>query len=208
MARATQASVAGYTRLVRWAKVALPLIALGMIGAIFLIGRGGQESLFTPEELARLGAGMQLENPRFAGATEDGEPFVIRARRALPDGPVPDMIELEAPSGELTARDGVVLEGRADGGRMSRAREELELSGAVVITTSDGYRAETDRLVIDLENRAAASPGEVRATGPEGSLVAGSMEARRVNGEAGAPGRSWIRFENGVRVVFIPEEAR
>lgn len=204
-----QASVAGYTRIVRWMKVLLPLGALLLIGAIFLIDRRGEESLFSPEELARLGAGMQLEEPRFAGATDAGEPFVVSAARALPDGPVPDIIQLEAPEGRITFADDLVLEGTARTGLLSRDEMELTLTGSVVLRTSDGYRGQTEKLILDIDRRVASAPGRVTGFGPVGSIEAGAMRALRADADAAQDANAMvILFEKGVRVVFIPPEAR
>lgn len=198
-----------YSRLVRWAKVLLPVTALLLVGAIFLIDRDYEDSFLPPGMAAELGAGMQLENPRFAGVTEAGEPFTVRARRALPDGPVPDLIELDAPEGDIQFGEGTGITVTALKGVMSRAEETLTLSGRVTALSSDGYRAETGRLVIDLENKTALAPGEVRGFGPGGSITAGQMRAAQdVPPRAPWSGGTVIRFDGGVTVVFIPGEAR
>ncbi|MEM7508468.1 MAG: LPS export ABC transporter periplasmic protein LptC [Pseudomonadota bacterium] len=203
-------SVAGYSRIVRWMKILLPLAAVFLIGAIFLFDRhSGEEPLFSPEDLATLGAGMQLENPRFAGVTEQGEPFVVTARSAVPDGPVPDMIELVEPAGEFTLSEDLTVKGRSTTGLMSRDDRKLTLNGRIVINTSEGHRAETEELIIDMEKETAFAPGTITAFGPEGSLTAGTMRAaRRVLPDQDGKTETVILFENGVRVVFIPAEAR
>lgn len=204
-----QAQLATYSRTVRLMKIALPLGALVLIAAIFLAGRdrGDGSALLTAQELARLGAGMKLDAPRFAGRTDSDEPFIIRAAWAEPDGAVPNEITLEAPNGELIMKDGRTLTGRADKGLMLRDREELTLSGDVVVETSDGYRLETQTLQMELDRRIAKSPGPVRGTGPAGSIEAGAMIMRQ-SGKEGEKKTNQIWFEKRVRVVFIPDGAR
>ena len=70
--RQKRRQVRAYSRIVAWAKVLLPLAALALVVTIFLSGReeGELTEIFTPEELATLGAGLKLDNPRFAGVTE------------------------------------------------------------------------------------------------------------------------------------------
>ena len=197
----------GYSRLVRWMKILLPLGALGTIGAIFVVGQRLTDtaSLLTAEEMATLGAGLRLETPRFSGRTDSGEPYVLRAAWALPDSAMPTEIELERPEGEIETEDGRRIEARADSGVMNRRRNDLMLRGDVVLTTSDGYRVETARLALDLERRGATAPGPIAAEGPAGSLEAGRM--RLDHGDDGeAPAR--ILFEERVRVVFIPRASR
>ena len=205
--RRGQAAIGRYSRRVRWMKVALPAGAALLVVAIFLAGRetGRQEGLLSPEEIAALSAGLRLERPRFAGRMAGGEPFVLRAAAAEPEGAMPDVIRLEAPDGELTLSDGRLVSARADRGLMRRAEERLELAGGVTITTSDGYRFASERLDLHMGERRAESPVAVRGDGPSGSIEAGRM--RLLDGEEGA-GAARLFFEDGVRVVFIPRSAR
>lgn len=206
--RARQAGrrVRRYSRLVTWMKVALPLAAVALVAVIFLSARdrGDLSDIFTAEELARLGAGMRLDNPRFAGVTEAGEPFVVRADWALPDSAMPRIVDLEKPRGEIQLNDGRTIEVAAASGRLDRRRETATLTGGVTLETSDGHRIETGRVRVDFEARTANAPGPITAEGPRGSVEAGSMRA--AGGETGlADGQIW--FENRVRLVFIPRES-
>lgn len=206
--RARQAGrrVRRYSRLVTWMKVALPLAAVALIAVIFLSARdrGDLSDIFTAEELARLGAGMRLDNPRFAGVTDAGEPFVVRADWALPDSAMPRIVDLEEPRGEIELNDGRTIEVAAASGRLDRRRESATLTGGVTLETSDGHRIETERVRVDFEARTANAPGPITAEGPRGSVEAGSMRA--AGGETGlADGQIW--FENRVRLVFIPRES-
>ena len=204
-ARRAGRRVRRYSRLVALMTVALPLGALALIAAIFISARdrGELTDIFTAEELARLGAGLRLDNPRFAGVTEDGEPFVVRAEWALPDSAMPRVIELEEPRGEIELDDGRVVSVEAAGGRLEREAETATLRGGVTIETSDGYLIETERVEVEFDARTARAPGTVTVSGPRGSIEAGSMRAEAAPGGI-ADGQIW--FENRVRLVFIPAE--
>ena len=192
-----------YSRAVAWMKVLLQLGAVALIAAIFVTARdtGDLTKIFTAEELATLGAGLRLDNPRFAGVTERGEPFAIRAEWALPDSALPQLIDLERPEGEIELSDGRTIASRADFGRMNRENNTLVLEGGVVLDTSDGYHVETGLVEIDLDTKTAIAPGPVSGTGPRGQIDAGSFRAAAGEDSIGA-GKIW--FENRVRVVFIP----
>ena len=203
--RSTGRRVRRYSRLVAFMKVALPLSALALIAAIFLSARGSGEltDIFTPEELAKLGAGLRLENPRFAGMTDEGEPYVVRAEWALPDSAMPRRVELEKPRGEIQLSDGRTLLITADEGELDRRRKTVVLGGGVTLETTDGQRMETALVLIDLEAETVHAPGPVTATGPRRVIEAGSMRAAA--GKGGLDdGKIW--FENRVRVVFIPAQ--
>lgn len=205
--RARQAGrrVRRYSRLVALMKVALPLGALALIAAIFLSARdrGELTDIFTPEELARLGAGLRLDNPRFAGVTPDGEAYVVRADWALPDSAMPRRIALERPRGEIELEDGRTISMAADEGELDRRAKTATLTGNVTTETSDGYRMATDRVELDFDRRSAWTPGAVTLEGPRGRIEAGTMRAE-AGPEGLADGQIW--FENRVRVVFIPAE--
>ncbi len=197
--------VRAYSRTVAWMKVLLPLGAVVLIAAIFVSARDKSDltKIFTAEELATLGAGLRLDNPRFAGITEQGEPFAIRADWALPDSAMPRFIDLERPEGEIEMNDGRTIAARAAFGRMHREEKTLVLEGGVVLDTSDGYHIETGLIEIDLDAKTANAPGPVSGTGPRGQIEAGSFRAAAGEDGAGA-GQIW--FENGVRLVFIPDK--
>lgn len=200
-------SVGRYSAVVRLLKIGLPLAAVATVGAIFLAGQTLRDatSILSAEELARLGAGLRLEEPRFAGRTEAGEPFVFTATSATPDGALTDRIGLEQPRGEVTLNDGREVTGRSLFGHLDRGEDRLVLTGEVVIATSDGYTFETQRLEIDLESQGAVAPHAVRGEGPDSEIEAGRMRL-----EQGADGRApvTIFFEDRVRVIFIPEPSR
>ncbi|MEM9043363.1 MAG: LPS export ABC transporter periplasmic protein LptC [Pseudomonadota bacterium] len=202
-------SLRWYSRLISWTKILLPVAAIVLIAAIFLVGREGEDTIFSAEELATLGAGMQLKNPRFTGTTEDGDPFVLRAVRAIPDGPSPDEIQLESPNGTLTMSDGRVLDGSAVSGVMLRNSGKLTLTEDVTITTSDGYRAETEFLIVDIDAKGAHAPGAVEATGPMGSINADRFRMEKQVDDQGQPTTdNVLYFDGNVHVVFIPEQSR
>jgi len=194
-----------YSRVVAWMKVVLPLGAVVLIAAIFVTARekGDLTKIFTAEELATLGAGLRLDTPRFAGVTDRGEPFAIRADWALPDSAMPRFIDLERPEGEIEMNDGRTIAAKAATGRMHRAEKILVLEGGVVLDTSDGYHVVTDLVEIDLDAKTANAPGPVSGTGPLGQIEAGSFRAVAGEDSIGA-GKIW--FENRVRLVFIPDK--
>ncbi|MEM6974573.1 MAG: LPS export ABC transporter periplasmic protein LptC [Pseudomonadota bacterium] len=226
--RERQASTRRYYRMMRWAKWLLPIGAFAVLTSIFLSGseRGGIEDMLSAEEIARLGAGLRLESPRFAGRTPGGQPFVISAEAAEPDSVLADEIVLIRPEGTLTLNDGRVVNGQSEGGMMRRSAETLTLTGDVAVETDDGYRFETDSLTVDIAERGAEAPGPVTLRGPDDALLeAGRMTILRPASAAGStpgatsgatsgdtakgsddPADAVILFQGGVRVLFTPAQ--
>lgn len=205
--RRVRPEVSGHTRRVQRMKILLPVVALALVATIFAVGRDQDErsSLLSPQEIAALGAGLTLNNPRFAGHTEDGLPYVIRAETAEPEGAVPDRIQLTRPDGELTLANGVQVTGRAAAGMLLRKADKLLFFGGATFETSEGYRFETRRVMLDFGARTVTSRHRVRGEGP-----AGSIEAARMEIELGPEDRRDRRifFHDDVRVIFIPKTSR
>lgn len=201
--RRLQAAVRKYSSAVRWMKIALPIAAVALIGLVFLSGqnRSAVVDFDGLSDLAVLEVGLKLDNPRFAGLTDDGDPFIVTADWALPDGAMPDLVDLARPRGELRFNNGRVLNVRSREGQMFPKDEQLHLIGDVVAQSSDGYQAATESIRLDLAKKSAVAPGTVRAEGPRGDLVADRMQVER----AAPDSRDLIvRFEGNVRVRYRP----
>jgi lipopolysaccharide export system protein LptC len=198
-----QARIERRSRTVRQAKVALAIGAILLIGTLFMFSRE-RAAVIDAEQAANmavLGAGLKLDNPRFSGITEDGDPFVVTAEWALPDGATPDRVDLEKPVGELHLADSRVVTVRAATGELFRGEDRLNLNGDVVLETSDGYLARMPRVEVDLASKVVVSPSRMHAAGPRGSIEADRMRLVRGTAKDGT-----IRFEGNVRVNWRPEE--
>lgn len=193
------------SRLVWGMKIGLPLAAAALVAVLFLDvpDSGDLAELFASGDMAALGAGLKVENPRFGGVTSQGESYTVEADWALPDSAKPTVIELVRPHGAINLEDGRKLTGRSLGGRLLRRENLLVLEGEVVLDRSDGYRLETALMQINLKSNAAEAPGAVTGFGPGGRIEAGSL--RVIAGDdPDQPGKIW--FENRVRLVLIPAD--
>lgn len=200
-----QAEMRKYSRNVQWMKVALPIAAVALIAMIFMVGRDRLQDTSAQQLInaAALSAGLKLENPRFADITSDGDPYVVTALSALPDGASPNRIELEQPDAELHLSNGIVLTIESKEGELFRKKERLNLEGDVILRTSDGYRADSQRLKINMKKRVAIVPGHVFATGPRGSIEADRLRIEQV----GETRRETVAtFKGNVRVVITPKQ--
>lgn len=208
---APRRALSGWSRAVRWLKIALPLAGLVLLALLFLIPRetrfdGGL--VYTSADLLALGEGLAVSRPRIAGATAAGEPFTVEADQAVPDGPDPERVTLEVVRAELIQADGREVRLAAQAGRLAPKAQTLGLEGAVRVTTSDGWRVETEAVEADLRAGEMTAPGPVTAEGPAGRLDAGSFRARRIGPREAALGGpaagDYLWFEGGVRVIWTP----
>lgn len=157
-----------------------------------------ESAVLSAEDRQALEGSLRMLSPRISGRTKDGEPYVIEAASALPDGPNPNLITLRDLDASVVLSDGRDAALTAKQGRFQREDEVIELTGGVQAETSDGYVIETDSVEVELDQKRINAPDGVRAHGPRGSLEADTLEAvddvERI-----------AIFRGNVRVIFNPQ---
>ncbi|MEO1000280.1 MAG: LPS export ABC transporter periplasmic protein LptC [Pseudomonadota bacterium] len=198
-----------YSRFVRMLRIGLPLVALALLSTLFLFERddtiGG--IVFSRADLAALGAGMRLTEPRIAGMTEKGEPFLVTADWALPDGPDPDEITLQGIEAEIDMADGRKVRLTSDRALLLRRDETLTLFDNIRMTSSDGYVVTTERATAHMATGRIEVTSPVLARGPLGQISADRFRAERAPEEgdgAGGTAGDKVWFEGRVRLIYLP----
>ena len=79
------------------------------------------------------------------------------------------------------------------------AQQLASLGDGVLVQTTQGYRMESDTIVMALDEIRLEAPTPVHITGPGVDLTANAMEVEEVNG---AP---IVRFTGAVRMIYDPE---
>ena len=194
-----------YSRLVAILKVGLPLVALGMLSALFLIqteDRLGPGIQFTRGDMAALGSGLRITNPILTGTTESGDAFRFTAEVVVPDAAPPKKAAITAPAGELELRGGPTIAVSADTGALDIETSLLTLTGGVRITSSDGHRMAAERVELDLAAGAMTADGGVATEGPLGRIDSGTLGIAPQAPEVAENRR--FSFGEGVRVIYHP----
>jgi lipopolysaccharide export system protein LptC len=145
----------------------------------------------------------RLTAPTWAGMTDDGASLTVSAAEARP-GPA----EARAPTATalravLDTPDGGKTELVADAGLLDQAAGALTVTGSVVVTTSTGWRVESDAMTARLDRTGVISPGPVTAQGPAGDLEAARME---ITSDPERPGAYLMVFNGGVRLLYQPPD--
>ena len=192
-----------YSRAVAWLKVVFPLTALGLLSTLFLVSHTvNPESVvpFAETEIQDRLRDQQITGPFFSGATADGEQISFSAEKiTTPAGRIGNNEALDVDV-KLNLLDGTELTLRSDSAVYDVAQDFAELTGDVIITTSAGYRIVSDLLTSEMSKVNLRSPGQVTATGPAGTLEAGSME---LTGGQGSDATQ-LFFTNGVKLIYTP----
>ena len=198
--------IGGYTQFVTITKVVLPLVAIGLLGTVFLFT--SDDSLeggfsFSKADLDALESGMQIVKPRLFGSNLNGDVYNFVADKLLPDSLTPTLVEAQKISGEVQYQAGGTVQLSAGKAEFMLEGNQLRLSGGMMAVMDDGARVTGEGLLAELGSGTLTSNGAVSATSPLGNIQAGNfrVELIEVDGEE----KQMIWFENGVMLSFKPE---
>jgi lipopolysaccharide export system protein LptC len=193
-----------YSRFVAWAKVLLPLAALGLLATLFLISRQINPETaipFAEVDVEQFAREARIGAPEFSGVTEDGTVVSLTAAVARPDPAEPGRMTAEELSAKFEVPDGSLVTAVAEQGVVDSPAQRIELLGGAEVTTSTGYRVQSEGLTAALDMTEVRSTGPVEAEGPPGRIAAEAME---VTQDPENPKAYVLVFKGGVRLIYEP----
>lgn len=182
-----------HSRRVRVLKVALPALALLLVGGVALsfVGLPGGVSVNLGGTVFE-GGRLVMANPELDGFTPDNRPYSMRADRATQQAGNTNVIHLE----KIEARLPIDTENWADvdaaAGIFDREANTLELSEGVSITMDTGMTANLRSAMVDIGLGVMSTSEPVQIDMAGSRLSADSMRV--------ADGGSVLIFENRVRM--------
>lgn len=191
-----------YSRFVELLKILLPASALVLVALVVLWPQltGGYGSLIVPmlmRDVVVEGDAMVMREPRYSGQTRAADPYQVIAETATIDPKRPNRIHLQGLSADLQRDSAADLRLTAATGVFYRAIEKLNLSGDIELTTSDGYRFQTQSARISLARGRVTGEEPIAGSGPAGTLEAERFDIRE--------GGEVLRFEGKVKVTLEPD---
>lgn len=189
------------TRVVRVLRYVLPAIALLLIGLVVawpqLMGNGGGliVPMLAPGQMDGADV-MRMHHPRYVGRTSSAEPFEVTAASAHLDPIQPNRIYLDQLAADIATSGTRQVRLVAVSGIYDRDAEDVNLSGGIELTTSDGYRFETPSALLKLDRGRVIGEEPIAGTGPSGTIAAQRFEFR--------DGGEVLRFNGRVRVTLHP----
>ena len=193
-----------HSRVVGWAKLVLPLIALGLLSTLFLFARTANDPGDIPfAEIGELAREQQITAPTFSGITNDGSSITITADTALPEAGSLATLSVAQPKLTMNAIDGTNLKIVAGEGAIDNAEKEARLSGLARLETSSGYLMETKELIADLGTGTINSLGPLAVMAPFGEITAGLVRIELGKDNSGQQ----MHFTNGVNMIYDPQKA-
>lgn len=191
-----------YSQVVGWAKILLPLCAIGLLSTLFLLARSTTEpNEIILEQVEAIAREQRLSAPEFSGLTDDGAVIVISASTARPDTTRPDTISIDDVRLRMDNADGSNVEITATMGEIDGRAGIVSLLGLARLVTSSGYEMETNGLIADLDTGLVTTDGLLEIHAPFGQLTAG-----KVTFQMASEGISQeMLFTDGVRLLYTPQ---
>ncbi|MFL4469307.1 LPS export ABC transporter periplasmic protein LptC [Tateyamaria armeniaca] len=192
----------GYSRLVAWLKVLLPLMALLLLSTLFLLSRNIDPMTtlpFAETEIDDRLREQQITAPFFSGTTDAGDQVSVSASTMATRNELNN--EATDFSAQIDLASGTRINLISDQGQFDLRGNTSTLQGNVVITTSSGFDLSSEEMIAEFDTLALESPGPVQGTGPLGTLDAGQMRLQR----NGVDSNAHLIFTNGVKLIYTPE---
>jgi len=191
-------------QVLRIIKIALPVIAAGLLGVIFarpeLFNTNGHQVSLTFSGAPQLAnEELRMTRPRFTGTDSHNRTYSVTADMATQSLEDHEQIALSALEAEIDT-GGSWLSVRAVSGEIHTRRQQMRLSGTIDAYSDLGYEFHGTEARIDLASGAMQSDQPVQAQGALGQLRADSMRADD-HGQK-------IYFSGNVRVVIYPRPGR
>lgn len=191
-----------HSRVVAWAKVILPLVALVILSTLFLFAR-----VIDPEDAipyAEVDVADRIREPRltaptYSGVTSDGSAITFQAAEARPasdGGPA----RADQMSVRVSTPDGGQADLSAAFGTLNTEAALLTLAGGVTLTTSTGYRIETEAVEARLDRTGLMARSDILAQAPAGQITAAGMTLQPVPDTD----EYVIVFLGRVRLTYLP----
>ena len=192
-----------YSRMIAFLKVLLPLMALALLSTLFLLSRNTEPMASIPFAEAEVNERMrdqQITGPFFSGSTEQGDQISFSAGKiGVADGN--GRVTANDISAQIDLSSGARLVFFADLGEVDIANDTSILSGKVLITTSTGYKINSERLVSAMTSLNMESPDKIIAKGPLGTFSAGSMQLTLSEKTK----FTQMIFTNAVKLIYDPK---
>ena len=186
-------------------KVILPLVALGLLVAMFLMSKNVPELTeipFSQTELIERSKGQQMSTPYYLGVTKSGDKISISANALRPDSSNSENAVIDKISSKIETEDGIAIHMFSDGGFLYHDTDMVVMEGLVSVITTDGYEFRASKIDARLDQTWIFAQGPIHGSVPSGRLDAGSLEVLR-SPETDALN---FHFKGNVKVIYLPKD--
>lgn len=180
---------------VRLLKIGLPSL-VGIFLAILLMAplsqHGEVSFIFDKKQAEKSPERMRADAPRYSGADDKGQPFVVTADQALQHSSSVPIVDIRGIAARLGLARGPV-DIRANVGRYDLDHQKLAFQGPVHVAGNQGEDLATSNVQVDFNTRTLSGEDHVSGQTPlvrfNGSGLRADLERRQVALERGVTGQ-------------------
>jgi lipopolysaccharide export system protein LptC len=187
---------------VSWTKRILPLLALGLLGAVVFWPEfeGGEERsrVSFRRNVQPKAEALRVVNPRYQGIDELGRPYTITALSGQQQGSA-DILDLDEPRGDVVMTDGAWVYVRSRTGRYDKPASHLDLAGDVRIYHDSGLEMRTATAAVQINAGSASGDDPVAVQGGFGTLTAEGFRVTERGAVVLFTGKAHAVLEGGPR---------
>ncbi len=183
-------------------KVGLPAAALALLLLLLWLPLAATQEfsfLLSKDNTGAAGERLLVEEARYRGTTENGEPFEIRARRAVQASSAVPVVRLSGLSAEILRADGRASV-TAPSGSYNLDSQMILIDGPVEVRSESGFALDGQGIEVSLNDRTVRTAEPVMGEVPLGTFRADSFAAD-------VEGRKVV-MEGGVALRIAPRAAR
>lgn len=190
-----------YSIMVARLKVALPLMALGLLSTLFLVSRAVDPTVaipFADQEVQDRLKNQQITGPFFSGVSARGDQIAFVADIVTTKQGQFGANAAEDVTVKVDLASGTYVTIEAQTALIDILNDRSEMEGDVQIVTSDGYELRAPTLNMRLSVLDVEAPNGVTAQTPMGDLEAGTMRLF----ESEDNNDTQLLFTNGVKLLY------
>jgi lipopolysaccharide export system protein LptC len=191
-----------HDRVIRAVKFGLPILIVGLVVMLAISPferRGDVSFILDKNEVEQARERMRVEQARYTGEDNKGQPFLIVADRAVQQSSNVPVVTIEGMRARLNLARGP-LSIAALKGRYDLEKEMVAVDGPIRVVGPDGYRLATRDVTVNLDQRTMQSNGAVSGEMPLGRFQAGRLSADL--------DERTVRLNGGVRLKIVQGAVR
>jgi lipopolysaccharide export system protein LptC len=191
-----------HDRLIRLTKIGLPS-AVGVLVAFLALApldrEGDVSFILDKNQVDNAPERMRVEEARYVGEDNKGQPFQIVAQRALQQTSDVPIVDIWGMMARLGLSQGP-LSIAANKGRYDLDTQRVLIQGPVRVSGPDGYQLATSDVLVDFKNQNLASRG-----GVSGRIELGEFQAGRLQADLG---ERTVVLDKGARLKIVQGTVR
>ena len=190
-----------YSQAVSVVKIALPLLALGILSTLFLYSAAinpNDAIPFAETDVESIAKEQRIGDATYATVGSGGAAIRFWSSKTTPDADGKDAINAKDIKGKIEFPDGETVDLSAALASVDFSKNEAALSGSVELTSSLGFNVVANSLVSELDRALIRSGEPVAVSTPFGTMDAGGLQI----GKVGDTFR--MVFNNKVKLLYVP----